>query len=179
MLGGVQVVPFHRPPKKEWKEDAEKKKRLVIDLTRDEEDDIEEETFVEYVDDDDSSDEDDFDIAQHIADLLPGEIIDGKKPVKQANTSHLEDLRYVAKRKKNFGLVRRFYNFIQRKRAEERERRKHYILKEWEAKIKKYDEDMKQAILDKMAAHRIEVLLELHRSEQRRIRNSRKVRLFI
>jgi hypothetical protein len=177
MLGAAQVVPFHRPPKKEWNDGCEKKKRLVIDLTRDEDDDIEEENFTEYIEDDlsESSEDSGFDIVDHIADLLPGEIVDGKKPTKQANMSHLEDLRLVAKKADRLGLFRRIYRFIQRKRAEERERRKHYILKEWEAMIMKYDEDQKKAILEKMKAHRKEVLLELHRSEQRRMRNSRKV----
>ena len=177
MLGSVQIVPFHRPPKKSWIEGMEKKKRLRIDLTRDEDDDIEEEKFQEYVSDDssESSEDSGFDMMQHIADLLPGDLVDGHKPSKQANMSHLEDLRVVAKKNDRVGIFRRFYRFIQRKRAEERERRKHYIIREWEEKIKEYDENQKQAILDRMEAHRKEVLLEKHRSEQRRIRNSRKV----
>jgi hypothetical protein len=177
MLGGVQIVPFHRPPKKEWKEGAEKKKRLVIDLTGDEDDEIEEEKFDEFVDDESESSEESegFDMQQHIADLLPGDLVDGMKPTKQANMSHLMDLRVVAKPKDRIGMFRRFYRFIQRKRAEERERRKHYILREWEAKIQQYDENVKKALLARIEAHRKEVLLEKHRSEQRRIKNSRKV----
>lgn len=178
MLGGVQVIPFHRPPKKRWEDGVEKKKRLVIDLSKDEDEDIEDETFTaEYEYDSESSEESEegFDMQKHIEDLLPGDLVDGMKPTKAANASHLEDLRAVHKKVDRFGMFKAFYRFIRRKRAEERERRKHYILKEWEAKIKLYDENQKQAVLDRMEAHKKEVLLERYRSAQRRIRNSRKV----
>lgn len=178
MLGGVQVIPFHRPPKKRWEPGAEKKKRLVIDLSKDEDEDIEDETFsADYDDDSESSEESEegFNMQKHIEDLLPGDLVDGMKPTKAANATHLEDLRAVHKKVDRFSIFKSFYRFIKRVRARERERRKHYILKEWEAKIKQYDENQKQAILDKMEAHKKEVLLEKYRSAQRRIRNSRKV----
>ena len=178
MLSGIQIVPFHRPPKKEWKDGAEKKKRLVIDLSKDEDDDIEDEQFNNYIENSESSEEEseqEFDMQRHIEDLLPGDLIDGMKPTKKANMSHLEDLRVVKTKGETFKYFRMVYRFIQRKRSEERERRKHYILKEWEERVKKYDADQKQAVLDRMEAHRKEVLLELHRSDMRRKRNSRKV----
>jgi hypothetical protein len=175
----MQVVPFNRPPKKEWVNGAEKKKRLTIDLTRDEDDDIEDENFNDYEvssESSESSEEEIFDMQAYIADLLPGEVIDGMKPTKKANTAHLEDLRYKPKPVDRLKYIKFIYRFIQRKRAQERERRKHYIIKEWEQKIKEYDAKLRQDVEDKMEAHRKEVLIELHRAEQRRIRNSRKVK---
>eukprot|EP01032_Pedospumella_encystans_P007540 gene7540-9037_t len=174
MLGGSQIVPFHRPPKKEWKTGAEKKKRLYIDLSK-EEDGLEEEVPTFYEDDSESSEESEesFDMQEYIAGLLPGEVVDGKKPLKKANTSHLEDLR-VKKQKRDRWYFKMLFRFIIRKRREERERRKHYILKEWEKKLKEYVEKQQQAVQAKMEQHRKEVLLEQHRSNMRRIRNSRK-----
>jgi hypothetical protein len=176
MLGGVQIVPFHRPPKKAWKEGVEKKTRLYIDLSQ-AEDGLEEEAPIFYEEESESSEESEqsFDMQEYVAGLLPGELVDGKKPTRGANTAHLEDMRVVKKPKDTFKYFKIFYRFIQRKRREERLRRKHYILKEWEEKIKEYDEKQKQAVLDKMEQHRKEVLLERHRSNLRRIKNSKKV----
>lgn len=182
MLGGVQVIPFHRPPKKRWEPGAEKKKRLVIDLSKDEDEGIEDETFnADYEDDSESSEEseEEFDMQRHIEDLLPGDLVDGMKPKKAANDSHLVDLRVVRKKVDRFAIFKAFYRYMKQLRAQERERRKHYILKEWEAKIKLYEEQERQAVLDKMEAYRKEVLLEKYRSAQRRIRNSRKVCIII
>mmetsp|Transcript_11258 Transcript_11258/g.19893 ORF Transcript_11258/g.19893 Transcript_11258/m.19893 type:complete len:225 (+) Transcript_11258:113-787(+) len=176
MLGGSQIVPFHRPPKKEWKTGAEKKKRLYIDLSK-EEDGLEEEVPTFYEDDSESSEESEesFDMQEYIAGLLPGEVVDGKKPLKKANTSHLEELRVKKQKRDRWKYFKMLFRFIIRKRREERERRKHYILKEWEKKLKEYVEKQQQAVQAKMEQHRKEVLLEQHRSNMRRIRNSRKV----
>ena len=176
MLGGSQIVPFHRPPKKEWKTGAEKKKRLYIDLSK-EEDGLEEEVPTFYEDDSESSEESEesFDMQEYIAGLLPGEVVDGKKPLKKANTSHLEELRVKKQKRDRWKYFKMLFRFIIRKRREERERRKHYIIKEWEKKLKEYVEKQQQAVQAKMEQHRKEVLLEQHRSNMRRIRNSRKV----
>ena len=80
MLGAAQIIPFHRPPKKEWKNGVEKKRRLYIDLSQ-EEDGLEEEAPMYYEDMSESSEESEasFDMQEYIAGLLPGELVDGKK----------------------------------------------------------------------------------------------------
>lgn len=149
---------------------------MYIDLSQ-EEDGLEEEAPMYYEDMSESSEESEasFDMQEYIAGLLPGELVDGKKPTKGANTSHLEDLRVKKKKKDRWKYFKILFRFIIRKRREERLRRKHYILKEWEKKIKEYDENQKQLILEKMEQHRKEVLLERHRAYLRRVKNSKKV----
>lgn len=180
MLGAAQIIPFHRPPKKEWKAGVEKKKRLFIDLSK-EEDGLEEEVPTFYEDFSESSEESEesFDMQEYVAGLLPGEVVDGKKPLKKANTAHLEELRVKKVKKDRWKYFKMLFRFIIRKRREERERRKHYILKEWEQKLKQYVEKEQQAVQAKMEEHRKELLLEQHRSNLRRIRNSKKVSLLL
>lgn len=178
MLGAAQVIPFHRPPKKEWKADAEKKSRLFIDLTK-EEDGLDEEVPTYYEESSVSSEESEesFDMQEYVAGLLPGEVVDGKKPLKKANTDHLEELRVKKRKTDRWKYLKMVFRFIIRKRREERERRKHYILKDWEKKLEEYVQKQQQAVQAKMEQHRKEVLLEQHRSNMRRIRNSKKVRI--
>jgi hypothetical protein len=179
MLVGASIVPFHREPIKKWGQDQEKKKRLVINLDKEEDEDIDEENFnSSYIkeEDSESESEEEFDLQQHLEDLLPGELVDGLKPAKEANRTHLEDLKHKPKRVDRFRYIKDAFNFIQAARRRERERRKHYILMEWEDRIKEYDLKSKQEVLDQMEAQRKEVLLEVYRSDQRRIKNSKKVR---
>ncbi|KAJ1421405.1 hypothetical protein B484DRAFT_481147 [Ochromonadaceae sp. CCMP2298] len=86
----------------------------------------------------------------------------------------MEDLKVKPKKVDRFKYLKDTFNFIQAARSRERERRKHYILLEWEERIKEYDLKTKQEVLDQMQLQRKEVLLELYRSDQRRIKNSKK-----
>ncbi len=159
----------------------EKKERLV--LSDDEEsgnsDDAEEEKS--YISEDsiasiesDSSSE--FDLQQHLADLLPGDLVDGMKPTKQANTDHLGELRVTKKKKDRYRIFKMCYRAIKDWRAEERERRKHHIIREFEEKVRQYDEKLKLEIEEDIKAHKIAVALEAYRTEQRIKKNSVVVR---
>lgn len=202
MLGGAQIVPFAPLPKKSWKHGAEKKERLPIDLTsevssadEDEDEYSEEDSDSEddYYDDYDDSgrrnlntastqqetadnDEEYFDLQKHIESLLPGEIGEDGKPRKGAGglDLYLDDLRKKKPNRDRLKYVKYFYRVAVRWRRQERERRKHYLLKEFEERIRVYDEMQKQLIRSKMIEHQKEVLMEAHRRRKRIERNSKK-----
>ena len=180
-------MPFVILPKKEFYTDSEKKPRLNINLDHyinsDSESDV---SDYDDVDDDDDIDEisdiedvsknnDDYDLIEHLQSLLPDELVNGKPVNKALNTSYLEDLRYKPKPREYFKLFRFVFRIIMEARAKERERRKHYILREYEQKVKEYDMKRRQDMLDRMQRQRNEVLMEAYRSELRRAKNSKKV----
>jgi hypothetical protein len=189
LFGGAPIVPFIILPKKEFYNGSEKKPRLNIKLDRyinsDSESDI---SDYDNIDDDDidetdgvtdfedvSSNKDEYDLIEHLKSLLPDELVNGKPTKKDLNTSYLEDLRYKPKPIEYLRLFRCIYSAIKEARMRERERRKHYILREYEMRVKEYDEKRRQGILDRMQQQRNEVLLEAYRTELRRAQRSKKV----
>lgn len=190
LFGGAPIVPFIILPKKEFYKESEKKPRLNIKLDHyinsdsesdisdydniDDDDDIDETDGVTDIEDV-SSNKDEYDLIEHLQSLLPDELVNGKPIKKDLDTSYLEDLRYKPKPTEYFKFVRFIYSAIKSARIRERERRKHYILREYEMRVKEYDEKRRQGILDRMQQQRNEVLLEAYRTEQRRAQMSKKV----
>lgn len=182
-------MPFIILPKKEFYKGSEKKPRLNIKvdhyINSDSESDI---SDYDNIDDDDidesdgvtdiedvSSNKDEYDLIEHLQSLLPDELVNGKPTKKDLNTSYLEDLTYKPKPIEYLRLFRYIYSAIKTARMRERERRKHYILREYEMRVKEYDEKRRQGILDRMQQQRNEVLLEAYRTELRRAQRSKKV----
>jgi len=189
LFGGAPIVPFVILPKKEFYKDSEKKPRLNIkldhyinsdsesdisDYDNKDDDDIDETDGVTDIEDV-SSNKDEYDLIEHLQSLLPDELVNGKPIRKDLNTSYLEDLRYKPKPTEYFKLFRSLYRVIKEARMRERERRKHYILREYEMRVKEYDVKRRQNILDRMQQQRNEVLMEAYRTELRRAQNSKKV----
>ncbi len=165
-------MPFIRPPKKEWHDKMEKKERIVLSDSDESYDSYDSESNSESSSSSDSDASSEFDIQKHLADLLPGELVDGMKPTKKANDTHLSDLRYVKKKKDKYRIFKLCYRAVKEWRAEERLRRKHHIIKEYEEKIKKFDEQLKKEIEEDVKAHKIAIALEAYRTEQRIKKNS-------
>ena len=189
LYGGAPIVPFFNPPKKEYYKGIEKKKRLNINLDRLSDDDSDISDFEHSEDSggsvNDENNEDvtdnesvisEFDLAKHIATLLPDELIDGKPTNKEANRAHLEDLKYIPKPINYLWCFYYIYHRINNARIKERERRKHYIIKEYEKKVELYDINRKEWILKQIEQQEKDVKLEIYRSELRRIKNSKKVK---
>lgn len=189
LLGGAQIVPFAKVPKKKWETGEEKKPRLDIDL-RSESDLDDELSESQFISDSDSSDSDvgsrrfqdededeGFDLEEHIKSLLPGAVVDGLKPTQKANMDHLEDLRPKKVRRNRFiKRVRKAYTFFATMRRRERERRKHYLLRDMENRVKEYDALKKRQIQERLIAHYKEVMLEAHRRRAQIKKNSKKVK---
>lgn len=164
------IIPFAKLPRKYWDDQAEKKGRIeVIDPPSSEE---EEDEVVSIA----SSSSSEYDLIQHLQDLLPGDLVDGQKPNKAANTAHLDDLKVQKKRVDRLKYVKQAYHFLKTFRERERERRKHYILAEFEQKVKAYDEMCRKKIQDELDAHEKATKLEAHRRLERIKRNSKKVK---
>jgi hypothetical protein len=125
-----------------------------------------------------SSDESsEYDLLEHIKDLLPGDIVNGEKPKKIANTLHLQDLKPVKKRWDYLYFAKLLGKKVEELKARERERRKHHLLRHFEEQVKKYDEQQKKNIHDAYERlQRERALEELHRLK-RIERNSKKVSL--
>jgi hypothetical protein len=123
-----------------------------------------------------SSDESsEYDLLEHIKDLLPGDIVNGEKPKKAANTLHLQDLKPVKKRWDYLYFAKLLGRKVEELKARERERRKHHLLRHFEEQVKKYDEQQKKNIYDAYERlQRERALEELHRIK-RIERNSKKV----
>lgn len=178
----LPLIPFASLPRREYKKGpvtigGEIKPRL--DLTKvfheGDEDEYYEEEEVALSDSDSSSSSSEYDLLQHLADLLPGDLENGMKPTKEANNAHLADLKVVKRRPDRLKYVKYAYRYVMTMRARERERRKHYIIKEYERKIKEFDELQKKMRDDAMAEEEKAIRLEEEERQQRIIRNSRKV----
>jgi hypothetical protein len=169
----LPVIPFAHLPRKEWHRKLEKKPRDKSSWHPDvpppspKQSESESESEV-------SSSSSEYDLLEHIQSLLP-EVVDGKV-TKKADETHLEDLR-VKKKTKNVvaDTVVKTFTYVAGYRQRERDRRKHYLLKEYEEVIKKYDEELKKQQEDQQEKERRERLLEEYRREQRILRNSKKV----
>lgn len=168
----LPIIPFAKLPRKEWNKKTEKKERLTWkdgDIYR-------EESESEELDDSDgsSASSSEYDLIEHINSLMPE--IENGKVTRKANESHLEDLRVKAKPKR---YLRRALaagvGYIQGWRERERERRKHYIIKEFEERVRQYDELHRKEVQERLEAEEKELKLEAYRREQRILRNSRKV----
>lgn len=155
----------------------EKKERIV--LSDDEKsDDSDDKSILSYSSKSsyESNASSEFDILAHLADLLPGDLVDGQKPTKKANDAHLADLRVTKKKKEKYRIFKQCYRAVVEWRAKERIRRKHHIIREFEEKVRLYDEKLRQEIEDDIEAHKIAVALEAYRTEQRIKKNSVVVR---
>lgn len=122
--------------------------------------------------DSDSSSE--YDLLDHLATLLPGEVVNGRV-TKTANTQHLEDLRVKKSATKKVGLVQSVVNYFEDMKARERERRKHHVLKEFEAKIQRYEEEKQRHLELQLEELEKQDMIEEVRRLKRIERNSRKV----
>jgi hypothetical protein len=185
----LPLLPFHHTvlAKKEWVNNKQEKKGRVIDLQ-------ELKDSFEYEEDEESEEEvsseeseslasteswdsnyedgrnpygDDFDWAGHIDRLLPDKAELGKPPPKLYKKPE------VVRRKKNgpglWGRAKIAFNAWKEK---EKQRRKHYIYKEYEEKIKAYDEKIREDILAEIAKHRLDVMKEVAASRKRLKTNS-------
>ena len=102
--------------------------------------------------------------------------MDGKKPTKQANDQHLEDLKYVPPQSNIFSKVFGFIiRHIKERREAERMRRKHHVLAELEESVRRYDEHYQQKLRNEIESMRNAVLLEAYRAQKRIEKNSIKV----
>ncbi len=167
------IIPFAKLPRKTWNEKTEKKERIeIIDPPSP----VEEEEEVASIS---SSSSSEYDLLEHLQELLPGDLENGEKPKKNASTAHLDDLKVSKQKKDRWRYVKQAIHFMKTWRANERERRKHYILREYEQKIAEYDAHCRQHIQDELAKHEKEVKLEAYRRLQRIERNSKKVSQYL
>jgi hypothetical protein len=146
------------------------------------EDDDEEENNDE--DDSGSDESSEYDLLEHIKELLPEEIGafgyngDGLlgRNGKKANAAHLDDLQLKKKKRDYFFLFNFVIRRIEEARARERERRKHHLLRHFEQKVKEYDSLQKQKVEEAFEKKKNQILLEDYHRQQRIDRNSKKVR---
>jgi hypothetical protein len=90
---------------------------------------------------------------------------------------HLEDLRKIPKQSSFFrDLFLYVYRLIKRRRAAERERRKHHLIADFEEKVRRYDKEQKELLEKELEKMKNDVLLEAHRRLKRIEKNSVKVR---
>ena len=124
-------------------------------------------------DDDDSVQSDDMftTIQKQIKELLPGEVVNGKKG-KEASSAHLHELKVPPSTFKFCYYYNELVRMIKDWRAMDRARRKHHLLKEFEKQVYEYDLKQKENIENEIAANRKRVILEAYRSIQRTKRNS-------
>lgn len=167
----LPMIPFAQLPRREYNKRFEKKDRLVW---------TESNEFKsrrappppppqEEVSDNDSE----YDLLEHLASLMP-EIKEGKV-VKKADDSHLLDMRHKPPSKAVVSAaINSTVGYIKGWRARERERRKHYIIKELEQRARMFEEKHHESILAQLEAEERAEKLEEYRREQRIIRNSRK-----
>jgi hypothetical protein len=123
--------------------------------------------------DDDSGSE--YDLLEHLAELLPGELDNGKKPPKEANTQHLQELRPIKKKIDHLRFIKDPINYILSWPTRERERRKHYIFKEYEQQLIKLDEIQAKIRLQEREVQEQLIRKEAIERRKRIERNSRKV----
>eukprot|EP01039_Chlorochromonas_danica_P000468 gene468-506_t len=167
----LPVIPFAKLPRKEWNKKTEKKERLIWkdgDIHREESESGE-------LDESDgsSASSSEYDLLEHISNLMPE--IENGKVTRKANDSHLQDLRVKAKPKRYLSrALAAGVGYIQGWRERERERRKHYIIKEFEERVRQYDELHRKEVQERLEAEERELKLEAYRREQRILRNSRK-----
>jgi len=67
------------------------------------------------------------------------------------------------------------YRLIKRRRAAERERRKHHLIADFEEKVRRYDKEQKELLEKELEKMKNDVLLEAHRRLKRIEKNSVKV----
>lgn len=174
-------IPFAQLPRREYKKGpvsigGEVKPRLDLDKFFNGEEEVEEFDDADYESESDASSTDSgYDLMKHVASLLPGELEDGKKPPKEADTTHLQDLKVVKKRPDRLKYVKQAYTWVMTMRARERERRKHYILREYERRIREFDELQKKVREDAIQEEERLIRQEAKERQQRIERNSRKV----
>jgi hypothetical protein len=137
---------------------------------------VEESSESEEIESVSSGDSSEYDLLDHIRDLLPQEVGQNgvKKLTKQANSLHLGELRVVNKPVSYIGLLSSVGNYAEQLKAEERERRKHHLLRHYEEQVKKYDELQRKRIAETLEQKTNEQLLDQFHRQQRIERNSRK-----
>ncbi|RYH20641.1 hypothetical protein EON65_22860 [archaeon] len=172
-MATLPIIPFAKLPRIDYNKKFEKKKRLIWtednDFVTPDPKEIEESSESSS-----SGSSSEYDLLDHIATLMPGYNEEGKL-TKKAHDAHLEDMRPKKVRKDYFKYVRASWQYVSTMRARERERRKHYIIREYEEKVRKFDEMRRKVIQDELDAQEKEIKLEAYRREQRIARNSRKV----
>jgi hypothetical protein len=173
-------IPFARLPRREYKKGpvsigGDPKPRMDLEkfFKGEQDHDFNESDFDD--DSDASSVESVYDLMQHVADLLPGDLEDGRKPKKEADMSHLQDLKVTKKKPDRLKYVKIVYNWVRTMRARERERRKHYILREYEQRISDFDNLQKKFREDAMLEEEKLIQKETKERQKRIERNSRQV----
>jgi hypothetical protein len=134
-------------------------------------------------DDSGSDDSSEYDLLEHIKELLPEEIGafgyngDGLlgRNGRNANAAHLDDLQLKKKKRDYFFLFNYVIRRIEEAKARERDRRKHHLLRHFEQKVKEYDSLQKQKVEEAFEKKKNESLLEDYHRQQRIERNSKKV----
>lgn len=181
----LPLTPFVIPVKKRWEKGQEKKPRtLVIDPDAYHDENFSFADSLSSVASDSTSesdvsdagqDDDDDDISylddytEFVTTLLPGEAVVGepmpKLPVEMGTASNKKDKTSV---------IERAWARFQQWRADERERRKHYIFREYEAKVAAYDAKLAAQLQHEIEVMKREVMREAHMINKRKILNSSK-----
>jgi hypothetical protein len=158
------LVPFATLPRVEWHPGMEKRERLDPNTFEDD---------VDFPDDElaslssEESDESFIEIGDYITSLIPVTPPGGVK----AKAVWEEEEEIIVKAFKP-GCIRMLWRKFQAWRKKERERRIHYIYKEYEERVKQYDEKIKNDILDEMQANEEALVQEVLLSEKRMKANS-------
>lgn len=168
----LPLIPFAHLPRKEWHRKLEKKPRMIWqEELKVRQDDLEEQSNGSEASDESSE----YDLLQHIASLMP-DVKEGKV-AKKADDTHLRDMRVKPEKKQYIKkALARGMAYIKGMRARERERRKHYLIKDLERKVREYNALHQKAIQDELLAEEEAVRREQLRRQQRIARNSRKKR---
>jgi len=91
---------------------------------------------------DENSEKPTFDLLQHLADLLPGEAINGRKPLKEADRTHLSSLKPPPKKRFFLSpilLYEGISKLIQKRKLQQQKIRKDPTIIEYESSIEKHD----------------------------------------
>lgn len=180
-MATLPLIPFAKLPRKEWKnvpvtEGGELKPRIDLKtlLLRDDNSDDEENYEEDEIDDDSNASSEGYDLLQHLADLLPGEVTNGRKPVKEANLDHLADLKNLPPPSQRFKTIKAAYKWVMTMRARERTRRKHHVLLEYEKLVREFDGLQQQIRSIALQEYEKEIKQEEYRRIKQIDRNSRK-----
>jgi hypothetical protein len=169
------ILPFSPIPVKQWNDKQEKKKRIPAIAYDDNISELSSNTShyskssndlidLENIDSK-SDDTDEYDVIEHISSLMSTTNIDGSIQ-KSANKEHLNDMKIKHSNGLLIDISIYLYKSIKKMWKDEIERRKHYLIKDYEKKIKEFDEKKKKEIEDRKIAREKEINHELERREE-------------
>lgn len=180
----LPLTPFVIPVKKRWERGQEKKPRtLTIDpdayfeenfsladsLSSVASDSTSESELSDAGPDDDDDDDMSYldDYAEFVTTLLPKEAVVGEPMPKLEAV-----LASAAVKKDKTSVIERAWARFQQWRTDERERRKHYIYREYEAKVAAYDAKLAAQLQHEIEVMKKEVMREAHMLNKRKLANS-------